>query len=195
MEEKLLELLSARRGHFVLESGHHGNLWLDLDALILRPAVLLPFARELARRLAAHRFEAVVGPLAGGAFVAQMVAAELDVRFAFVDRQVVPFGGGVGYSIPGTLQPHLRGRSVAIVDDAINAGSATRSTYAVLAPLGVRTVAVGALLILGETALPFFAASGVAVESVAKLPNELWQPADCPLCAAGVPISNPADAG
>jgi orotate phosphoribosyltransferase len=87
MEEQILRLLSARHGHFLQESGHHGNLWLDLDALFLRPARLWPFTRDLARRLAAHRVEAVVGPLVGGAFVAEMVAAELDVRFAFAERQ------------------------------------------------------------------------------------------------------------
>jgi hypothetical protein len=30
-----------------------------------------------------------------------------------------------------------------------------------------------------------------AVESVARLANELWEPAACPLCAAGVPLSSP----
>ena len=34
--------LGPRRGHFLLESGHHGNLWLDLNSLFLRPAALLP---------------------------------------------------------------------------------------------------------------------------------------------------------
>jgi orotate phosphoribosyltransferase len=80
MEAKLLDLLSARHGHFRLESGHHGNLWLDLDHLFLRPALLAPFARELAVRLAAHRVDAIVGPLSGGAFIAQIVATELDLR-------------------------------------------------------------------------------------------------------------------
>lgn len=28
-----LELVSARRGHFRLESRHHGALWLELDTL------------------------------------------------------------------------------------------------------------------------------------------------------------------
>jgi orotate phosphoribosyltransferase len=189
MEEKLLALLSAQGGHFVLESGHHGNLWLDLDSLFLRPATLLPFARELARRLAAHRVEAVVGPLVGGAFVAQMVAAELDARFAFAERRAS--FGGLHYAIPGAFHPHLRGQTVAIVDDAINAGSATRATFDVLARLGARPVAVGALLILGQTALAFFAANNLAVECIARLPNELWEPAACPLCAAGVPLSHP----
>jgi orotate phosphoribosyltransferase len=193
MEEKLVDLLSARRGHFLLESGHHGHLWLDLDSLFLRPAALLPFARELARRLATHRVEAVVGPLVGGAFVAQMVATELDVGFAFAERRVA--AQGVTYAIPDALHTHLRGNTVAIVDDAINAGSATRATLAALTAIGARPVAVGALLILGETALPAFAASGLAVESIARLPNDLWEPAACPMCAAGVPISSPTAAG
>jgi orotate phosphoribosyltransferase len=190
MEEKLLELLSVRRGHFVLESGHHGNLWLDLDLLFLRPANLQPFARDLARRLGGHGIEAVVGPLVGGAFVAQMVAAELDVRFAFAERRVDD--RGVTYVIPDAFHDHLHGRTVAIVDDAINAGSATRATFAALTVLGAQPVAVGALLILGETALPFFAANRLAVESVARLANDLWEPAACPLCAAGVPLSSPS---
>jgi orotate phosphoribosyltransferase len=188
MEEKFLTLLSARHGHFVLESGHHGNLWLDLDSLFLRPAALLPFARDLARRLSTHRVEAIVGPLIGGAFVAQVVAAELDVRFAFAERHVN--ATGVTYAVPDNFRPHLQGRAVAIVDDVINAGSATRATYAALTTLGARPVAVGALLILGETALPAFAANGLAVECVARLPNDLWEPAACPLCAAGVPLSS-----
>ena len=186
MEEKLLELLSVRRGHFVLESGHHGNLWLDLDALFLRPAALRPFAHDLARRLGTHGIEAVVGPLVGGELVAEMVAAELDVRFAFAERRVG--AEGVSYAIPDAFHDHLRGRTVAIVDDAINAGSAKRANFAALAALGARPIAVGALLILGDTAMPFFAANGLAVECVARLANELWEPASCPLCASAVPL-------
>lgn len=190
MEEQLLGLLSARRGHFLLESGHHGNLWLDLDALLLRPAALRPFAHKLARRLGAHGMEAIVGPLVGGAFVAEMVAADLDARFAFAERRVE--SQGVTYVIPDAFHDHLRGRTVAIVDDVINAGSATRATLAALTALGARPVAVGALLILGETALTHFAAGKLPVESVARRPNELWEPAACPMCAAGVPLSSPS---
>jgi orotate phosphoribosyltransferase len=192
MEATILDLMPARRGHFVLESGHHGDLWLDLDALLLRPASLRPLARELALRLAAHGAEVIVGPFVGGALVAQLVAAELDVRFAYTERRAS--ARGVDYVIPEALHRHLRGRSAAIVDDAINAGSATRATLAALDALGARPVAVGALLILGETALPHFAKRGLAVESLARLTNQIWQPAHCPLCAAGEPLSNPAAA-
>src|SRR5690348_14823949 len=77
MHEELLSLLAARRGHFRLESGHHGDLWLEIPRLYVRPSRLRRFAAELARRLAEHGVEAVCGPLVEGALLAQMVAEEL----------------------------------------------------------------------------------------------------------------------
>ena len=51
MQEQVLELLSARKGHFLLESGHHGDLWLDLESLCLRPQRVQIVAAELAEPL------------------------------------------------------------------------------------------------------------------------------------------------
>jgi len=186
MEAKILELLPVRRGHFLLASGHHGNLWLDLDTLFLRPRELMPFVHELAGRLDRHDIEAIVGPLIGGAFVAQAVAAELGTAFAFAED--------VTYRIPEAFHRPLAGKRVAIVDDAINAGSAIRATHAALQSLGAQPVAIGALLVLGSTALAFLDANNLPLERIAALPNQLWKPADCPLCAAGRPLSNPSDA-
>jgi hypothetical protein len=39
MSEDVLDLLPRRRGHFLLESGHHGELWLDLPNPVWEPAV------------------------------------------------------------------------------------------------------------------------------------------------------------
>jgi hypothetical protein len=47
------------------------------------------------------------------------------------------------------------------------------------------------LLLLGKAALPFLEAHSLALERIAALPNEFWQPAHCPLCAAGEPLRNP----
>jgi orotate phosphoribosyltransferase len=198
MEAELLELLSARHGHFRLESGHHGSLWLDLDSLFLEPERLRPFARDLARRLSAHRVEAVVGPQLGGALVAEMVAGELDIPSCFSQRVEGADSSrlyAVRYRIPDTFHDHLRGRTVAIVDDAINAGSATRATFAALTALGARPVAVGALLLLGNAASAFLRENNLPAERIAFLANELWEPAACPLCAAGIPLSIPPAAG
>jgi orotate phosphoribosyltransferase len=191
VQDELLALLTARRGHFLLESGHHGDLWLDLDQLFLRPERLRCFAAELASRLAGHGVEVVCGPLTGGAFVAQLVAAELDAEFSYAERHAPARTDAlyaVEYRLPAALRSRIAGKAVAIVDDAINAGSAVRATHADLLACGARPVAIGALLVLGPAASRFAAKQGLPLESIAALDNTLWVPSACPICAAGVPL-------
>ena len=90
-DEDLVSRLPGRIGHFRLESGHHSDLWLDLQRLCSRPEFIRPRAAALARRLAPHRVDVVCGPLVEGAFVALMVALELGVEFCYAER-VVPAG-------------------------------------------------------------------------------------------------------
>ena len=184
LEDEILELLEARRGHFLLESGHHGDLWLDLDRLFLRPARLERFAAELGRRLAAHAIEAVCGPLTGGAFLAQTIANRRDLAFTWSERSES------GYRIPDALRDELGGKEVAILDDVVNAASATRATLEQLRECDARTVAVGTLLTLGATPEAFAEREGLALERLASLPNTLWKPSECPLCAAGQPLTH-----
>src|SRR5438132_13267919 len=73
MRDGLMDLVSGRKGHFKLESGHHGELWLDLDQLFIRPGDVRPFAKELAGHLAAHQPEMVCGPSIGGPLAAYVL--------------------------------------------------------------------------------------------------------------------------
>jgi orotate phosphoribosyltransferase len=84
--DDLYRLLPIRRGHFRFESGHHGDLWLDLELLCLRPQAVQRLATQLAGRLSAYRIEMVCGPLVEGAFVALMVALELGIAFTYAER-------------------------------------------------------------------------------------------------------------
>ena len=187
----VLALVAGRRGHFELESGHHGGLWLDLDPLFVDPARIAPFVERLASALAPHEPEVVCGPLLGGAFLAQLVARELRVAFAFTERHLPSGSGGLyraAYRLPAALAPQVRRRRVAIVDDVMSAGSAARGTYTALESHGATTVAVGAILVLGDAGASWFAERGIAVESCARDAYELWEPAACPRCAEGMPL-------
>jgi orotate phosphoribosyltransferase len=192
MSNDLLQMLSVRRGHFRLESGHHGDLWLDLDALFLRPRRLQGFFDDLARRISPYRPDVVCGPLSGGAYVAQAIATRLDIGFVHAER-----GGDAGeglyrvaYGIPVSLRPKLLGQRIAVVDDVINAGSAVRATLADLDACGGVPVAIGALLVLGSAAANFATGRSLPLVSVATMPNTLWTPEECPLCAKGVAFSS-----
>jgi len=48
--DAFLSTVHARRGHFRFESGHHSDMWMDLETLCRRPAMIQ------------HHVDAVCGP-------------------------------------------------------------------------------------------------------------------------------------
>jgi orotate phosphoribosyltransferase len=183
-----IDLMARRSGHFRFESGHHGDRWLEPDLLLQRPTALRPFAIALAQRLRRHDFKVVCGPLTGGAFLAQMVAEECGVAFAFAERFAPPPSDAlyqVRYRIPDALREGLRGATVAIVNDVTNAGSAVRGTYEDLVACGARPVALGTLIAFGTWSASFTTDHDIALVALERLGNNLWTPQECPLCAAG----------
>jgi orotate phosphoribosyltransferase len=111
VREDLAALVPVRKGHFSLESGHHGDTWLELARLCLHPGRVRRLAEQLGDRLVELRVEAVCGPLVEGAFVAFLVASHLGVPFIYADRQ--ENRSGVRYRVPAALREALCGRRVA----------------------------------------------------------------------------------
>ncbi len=192
----MIRLAQPRRGHFELGTGYHGDLWLDLDALFLRPAVLRPYARWLGDRLAQHGIDAVCGPVEGGAFLAQTVA---DLRgTAFLPAYRRPASGSpepVGYRLPRAARRAIGGWRVALVDDAINAGTAVLACFDQVRDSGAVPVAVAALLSLGRASAMVAATMSLPFYAVATMPSQVWPAGECPLCASGIPLERPAAAG
>ncbi|MEP6732032.1 MAG: orotate phosphoribosyltransferase, partial [bacterium] len=68
------DLVAGQRGHFLLESGLHSQLWLDLDPLFADQKRLEPFVASLAELIRRYEVDVVCGALVGGAFLAQLLA-------------------------------------------------------------------------------------------------------------------------
>lgn len=197
MKETLEALLRGRRGHFQMESGYHANAWYELGRLFDQPGQLSPFVQELARRLAAYHVEVVCGPMVGGARLAREIAAELKIQSCITERHEDPAATGlfpVRYLVPLEQRESLRGKKVAIVDDAISAGSAVRGSYADLMACGAQPVVIGALFIFGGAATEFASTRQLGCEGIAPLEFNLWKPDECPLCRAGLALEKVSDA-
>ncbi|HTX83620.1 MAG TPA: hypothetical protein VME44_15625 [Streptosporangiaceae bacterium] len=188
MATGIAALVSPQAGHFDLMTGYHGDLWLDLDGLFLRPTLLRPHVRWLAERLGAHGIDAVCGPLEGGAFLAQAVADALGAAFlpAYRNRERQP----AGYCLP--IAGGISGWRVAVTDDAVNAGTAVRACVAELRSQAAEPVAVGALLALGPAALKVTVDLSVPFYPVETMTSQVWPAKDCPLCASGTPVTRRA---
>ena len=194
MRSHVSELARPRRGHFDLGTGYHGDLWLDLDGLFLFPDRLQPDVQRLADRLGRYRPGAVCGPLplAGGAFLALMIAGMLGAAF-------LPAYPGPGtsqppgaYSLAPALRDRIDGWRVAVVDDAINAGTAVRASCQELRDAGAIPVAVAALLAIGRASTVVTGTLGLPFHAGTTMPSQVWPAAACPLCQSGTPLDQPA---
>jgi orotate phosphoribosyltransferase len=191
VEANVLSFVRGRQGHFQLESGHHGDLWLDLQTLCLHSRGIQPFAAQLAAKLTPHKPDVICGPLVEGAYIALLVSIELGCDFVYAERFANPSREGlfpVEYRIPKALHAAVQGKRVAIVNDVISAGSAVRGAFSDLQSIGAGVVAIGALLVLGDSIAKFAAQPHVSLELLQQMPHNLWTPAVCPLCAAGKPL-------
>jgi len=192
MESLVIQLARAQPGHFDLGTGYHGDVWLDTDALFLRPALLRPHVRWLADRLLEHRVDAVCGPLEGGAFLAQAIADVLGSAFLAAHRHPAPRPGDVtGYRLPA-VPGGIEGWRAAIVDDAINAGTAVRACFHQVRDGGAVPVAVAALLSLGQASTTIEATLSVPYYAADTIPSQVWPAGQCPLCACGAALTEPA---
>jgi orotate phosphoribosyltransferase len=192
--DPVARLVGVRTGHFVFESGHHSDLWMDLETLCLDPAVVQPMAADLAARLRPYAIDIVCGPLNEGAFVGLLTASALGCRFAYTERFApdVPASAlyPVEYRLPKPLREAVRGRRVAIVNDVSSAGSAVRGTYTDVQLNGAVIVAIASLVVLGESMTAFAAQKQVPLVSLAARPLNMWTRTECPLCARGVPVDD-----
>jgi orotate phosphoribosyltransferase len=189
VDSGVIELARPQRGHFDLGTGFHGDVWLDLDALFLRPGLLRPYVGMLAERLREHRINAVCGPMEGGALLACAIADRLGV--AFLPGYRAP---AAAYRLPD-VPGGTGGWRVAVADDAVNAGTAVRACATLLRDRGAVPVAVAALLSLGPASAAVAEAISVPLYSAGEVQSQAWPAAQCPLCAGRVPLTGPSPPG
>jgi orotate phosphoribosyltransferase len=187
----VIELIRPRSGHFDLGTGYHGDVWLDLDALLLRPSLLRPYVRWLAERLKGHSVDAVCGPMEGGAFLAYAVADLLEVAFVAGYRlPVVRPGEATGYRL-SPVRDGMDGWRVGVVDDAVNAGTAVAACLEELRGRGAEPVAVAAMISLGRANAMVPASMRVPFYAASTIPSRAWPAEQCSLCASDTPLTVP----
>jgi orotate phosphoribosyltransferase len=181
----VIELVRPRQGHFELGTGYHGDVWLDLDGLFLRPGLLEPHIDALAEQLREHQPDAVCGPAEGGAFLALALATRLGVAFLPGYRDAA---SRLGYRLP-SVPGGITGWRVALADDAVNAGTAIRACAIELQSSGATPVAVAALLALGPAGATVRDTMGLPLHAAARLDSQAWPADTCPLCASGTALT------
>jgi orotate phosphoribosyltransferase len=174
---------AVRRGHFLLTSGLHTDLFLLCAQVMQYPRELTPIASAMAMPYRSEAVEVVVGPAVGGIILAYEIARQLNVRGIFAEKN----GAGRMVLRRGfTLRP---GERAIVVEDALTTGGSTRSVIDAVREAGAEVVGVAVLVDRSGGTVDV----GVPIHALLTMRIEAWPPSACPLCRAGIPLVVPKD--
>ena len=170
-------------GHFLLKSGRHAGRYLEKFLVLQHPRFGVEIGRRLAEALSPYSPTLVVGPTTGGVLLSFETARQLggSVRAAFAEP-IEP--GGRALRRGWQLAPDER---VAIVDDILTTGISLLETVEAVRAAGAEPVAAAVIVDrsggLFDLGLPLHALGSLDIPS--------WEPDECELCAAGIPLHKP----
>lgn len=179
-------------GHFDYGNGFHGKLYLNPHQLFQWPSTIWRVAQDLIDVMPsefAERAEVVAGPATGGALLAHTVAGLLDSRrpMTHPPYSFAPFGHHAGGAVLSPFYAgRLRGRRVLIVDDVRNTGTTLKQCADLAAQAGGTVIGTMQIIDRCEATVRLGVPNVALIEYKAP-PN--YAAAQCPLCAADVPIT------
>ncbi|MEI7769727.1 MAG: phosphoribosyltransferase family protein [Chloroflexales bacterium] len=177
--------------HIVYTSGRHGGSYVNKDALYPHTAATSEVCAQIAQHFAGANIETVAGPTVGGVIMAQWTAHHLG---AILGREIMAVyaeeeqsEAGKGRSFRRGYDALVAGRRVLVVEDILTTGGSARTVVEAVERAGGIVVGVAALCNRGGVTAEVLGAP--ELYSLASVPLESWAAAECPLCAAHVPVN------
>jgi orotate phosphoribosyltransferase len=167
-------------GHFLLSSGLHSPQYLQCALALQYTADASNFGHAIARKYFGHDIDTVTSPAIGGLIIGYAVAAALNVRFIWTEREAGKMTLRRGFEIKPS-------EKILVVEDVITTGGSTRECIAALTE--GRANIIGAASIIDRSNGK--ADVGVPRISLATLDVASYQPDDCPMCKRGDTVSKP----
>jgi len=171
-------------GHFRLTSGLHSSEYLQCALVLQHPAHASQLGAQLAdalRALIPQPPAVVASPALGGLIIGHEVARDFGARFIFTERDL---NGKMTLRRGFQVTP---GESVVVIEDVITTGGSTADVVNVLRAAGATVLAAGSIVDRSGGQ----ADVGVPRAALATLEVSTWDPAECPLCAQGIPVVKP----
>ncbi len=184
----LKETGALLRGHFQLRSGLHSPEFFQCANLLRYPRKAEALCSALAAKIPADlaaAAETVVSPALGGILVGHEVARELGVKCIFAEKVQ---GEGVDATGKPVTKLAMRrfsmkpGERYVVAEDVVTKGGRVQETIDLVKAAGAEVAAVVLLVDRSKGAVTF---GDIPMVSLVQIQPTTWEPAACPLCAAG----------
>ena len=167
-------------GHFQLSSGLHSPQYLQCALALQYTADASNFGHAIARRYFGSDIDTVASPAIGGLIIGYAVAAALNVRFIWTEREDGKMKLRRGFEVKPNEQ-------ILVVEDVITTGGSTRECIAALEDRGAKVIGAASIIDRSNGA----ADVGVQRVSLATLDVPSYPPDKCPMCDRGDTVTKP----
>ena len=176
-------------GHFELRSKLHSNRYFQCANVLRYPRIAAKLCDELVAKMKAGcdvgRVDGVISPAVGGILVGHEVARALDVKCVFAEKVQGEGVDATGKPVTKlamrrfTLKP---GERYVVAEDVVTKGGRVQETVDLVRAAGAEVAAIVLLVDRSMGAVKF---GDVPMFSLVQIQPTTWEPAECPLCAAG----------
>lgn len=178
--ERMRELDALLEGHFRLSSGRHSDQYFQCARILQYPGLAKEIGRLLAEQFDELGIDLVVSPAVGGIVLGHEVARGLGRRHVFAERKEGGFQLRRGFEL-------FKGDNVLLVDDVLTRGTSFEEMRRLAAEHEAHVVGLGVIVDRREPDVVV----DVPVASLVRREVRTFEPDDCELCRAGVPLSSP----
>ena len=180
--ERLLRGVGAvMAGHFLLTSGRHSPIYLEKFRFLEYPEHTARLSGDIARHFKDAGIRVVAGPTTGGIIIAYEVARQLGARSIYAERGE---GDARIFRRGFTISPD---EPVLVVDDILTTGGSLLQVLHAVTAIGGTVAGVGVIIDRAEEPVPL----DVAYFACHELRLPTYEPAQCPQCRDGMPLTAP----
>lgn len=171
-------------GHFQLTSGLHSSRYFQCARVLQYPRNAETLCGALAGNFRKSGITLVIAPALGGIVVGQEVGRQLGVRTVFTERKDGMMLLRRGFEI----QPSER---VLVCEDVVTTGGSVFEVIEIVKGAGGIVAGVGYLVDRSGGTVQFETTPAGSQFALLRVDVETYDPAECPLCAKGVPVVKP----
>ena len=193
-EQEILDIFSQTgallQGHFELRSKLHSDRYFQCANVLRYPRIAARLCDELVAKLKASAdigaIDGVISPAVGGILVGHEVARALDTKCVFAEK--VQAGDEVDATGKPVTKLAMRrfslnpGERYVVAEDVVTKGGRVQETIDLVKAAGAEVAAVVLLVDRSKGAVKF---GDIPMVSLVQIQPTTWEPAACPLCAAG----------
>ena len=193
-EQEILKIFADTgallEGHFELRSKLHSDRYFQCANVLRYPRVAARLCDELVAKMNAAcdigKIDGVISPAVGGILVGHEVARALDTKCVFAEK--VQAGDEVDATGKPVTKLAMRrfslkpGERYVVAEDVVTKGGRVQETIDLVQAAGAEVAAVMLLVDRSKGSVKF---GDIPMFSLVQIQPTTWEPAACPLCAAG----------